>query len=72
MKCSSCRNKEAIYTDWEKLRSWLLWHLFPLELKEEKANSFTQGFSDGYKVGHEHERIDIKKRIKAGLIDVFK
>ena len=56
MRCSDCRKNEAINTPWERFRSWLAWHIFPTDLKDEKANSFTQGFSDGYKMGAEHQK----------------
>lgn len=64
MKCSDCRQKEVTLTLWEKIRSWLVWHMFPIDIKDEKANSFTQGFSDGYVQGRKDMKEDIKNTIK--------
>lgn len=55
-KCVNCRKAEAVETRWEKIRYWLASHLFPEDFKDERANAFTQGFGDGYKMGVEHTK----------------
>lgn len=50
-KCVDCRTKEAMFSKWEKIRSWFAWHLFPIDLKDERTNVYAAGFGDGYKQG---------------------
>lgn len=65
-KCSICRKNEAEPTLWEIIRSWLAWHIFPTDLQEEKASSFTHGFGDGYEMGRRQERrvVTLEEQIK--------
>lgn len=53
MKCADCKKTEKLFPLWERIRSWFAWHLFPVDLKDESNNVFTQGFSDGYRAGME-------------------
>lgn len=63
-KCSQCR-KIKLDTTWDKLRMFLHRHLFCQDMHDEKADSYTQGFSDGLKEGrkieYEHQK-EIAKR----------
>ena len=57
MRCTDCRKKEAeVTTVWERTKDWLLYKLFSEEVSDVKAQSFTQGFGDGYKMGWEHSK----------------
>lgn len=38
----------------EKIASWLAWHLFPRTINDEKSESNTRGFVDGYSMGIGH------------------
>ncbi len=60
-KCSNCRKADAVETRWEKIRFWIAIHLFPLDFKDERANAFTQGFGDGYKMSAEHTKANAKR-----------
>ncbi len=60
-KCANCRKADAVETRWEKIRFWIAIHLFPIDFKDERANAFTQGFGDGYKLGAEHTKENIKR-----------
>lgn len=55
-KCTNCRKADALETRWEKIRYWVATHLFPQDFIDARANSFTQGFGDGYKLGGDHAR----------------
>jgi hypothetical protein len=55
-KCSECRQNEGLDTWKEKLATWLAWHIFPKTIKDERIGANTTGFTDGYKMGREHER----------------
>lgn len=68
-KCANCRKAEAYETRWEKIRFWIAIHLFPLDFKDERANAFTQGFGDGYKMAGKHygEQKAWKEQLKASL-----
>jgi len=66
MKCANCRKAEAVETRWEKIRYWLAVHLFPQDFIDARANAFTQGFGDGYKMGGDHAKSHTKD-----LLDSF-
>ncbi len=55
-KCSTCRQNEAVVTRWERIRSWLAWHLFPTDLHEAMTESYTNGSAQGYLMGRKHQR----------------
>ncbi len=60
-KCEVCRQKDYILlTRWERVRYWLYFHinttLFPQDFDDTKSEKFTQGYSDGYIKGTEHQR----------------
>jgi len=50
MKCSTCRKNE-LDSKWDLFKVWLIKVLFPQTVIDLKAESFTQGFGDGYKAG---------------------
>ncbi len=62
-KCANCRKADALETPWERFRYRLAIHLFPQDFIDAKANSHTQGFGDGYKLGIEHQRERTKQTI---------
>lgn len=52
MKCSTCRKTEKeLDTFWDTVRLWIFKHLFRNDYEDLKADSYTQGISDGYKIG---------------------
>ncbi|MGH7249347.1 MAG: hypothetical protein ACREGC_00050 [Minisyncoccia bacterium] len=63
-KCANCRKAETVSTAWEKIRFWIAIHLFPIDFKDERANAFTQGFGDGYKLGAEHTKENVSRLAK--------
>lgn len=65
-KCTNCRKADALETRWEKIRYWIALHLFPQDFQDARANSFTSGFGDGYKMGIEHAKTNAKE-----LADLF-
>jgi hypothetical protein len=69
MRCSTCRQQDAFMTWREKITSWFAWHLFPKTLKDEKSDSNTQGFVDGYSMGRGHER---ELMVQENLLKQFK
>ncbi len=60
-KCSNCRKADALETRWERIRYWIAFHLFPTDFNDARANAFTQGFGDGYKVASDHAKENDKK-----------
>lgn len=56
MKCATCKKNQSVPTKWEKIKRYLVYHIFPLDIKEERGDAYTQGFSEGYHKGREHER----------------
>jgi len=55
-KCADCRKNEAIDTNWERLVSWFMWHIFPKHIKDERNSAYSMGLEDGYRLGRKHER----------------
>lgn len=53
-KCQNCRKNEGIDTLSDRIRSYLMWHLFGKDVSDEKSASFTAGIGDGYKIGYKH------------------
>lgn len=51
MLCNDCRKKEIDPTFWERVKIWIIYHLFGETISDIKSDSFTQGFSEGYTTG---------------------
>jgi len=49
-KCIECKKLEAVETWKDKLTSWLIHHIFPKTLKDEKTHARLEGFTDAYKI----------------------
>lgn len=73
MKCKACRKAEVLDTRWDKIRLWFFKHLFRTDYEDLRADSYTQGISEGYKLGfsagkdwnyRERELIDIMTNVK--------
>jgi hypothetical protein len=63
MKCQTCRKNDIeLLTRWERLKNWFFYHLFSVDITDLSMGKYTQGFSDGYVKGREHERESRKVR----------
>lgn len=49
-KCEQCRQIK-LDTRWDKIRLYFFKHLFRNDYEDLKADSYTQGIGDGYKLG---------------------
>jgi hypothetical protein len=54
MRCTICRRDDALATWQEKIARWLVSHIFPNTLKDERSEASTRGFVDGYSMGIGH------------------
>ncbi len=54
-QCKTCKDKDIYATTWDKVKTWLLFHLFGEQINDEKANSYTQGIAQGYNLGRQHQ-----------------
>ena len=66
MKCTTCRKAEVLDSRWDKIRI-RLFHIFHNDIVDLSQEKYTQGFSDGYVKGREHQREDSDKQIAAVL-----
>lgn len=58
-KCSQCRKLDAeLDTWWDKVRLWCFYR-FSRDVIDLTQEKYTQGFSDGYRVGYEHANKNI-------------
>ncbi len=60
-RCLKCRKADALDTPVDRVKSWFLHHWFGECVNDEKSASFTQGFSEGYIKGKEHELQTLKE-----------
>ena len=73
MKCTNCRAKDIeLLTKWERIKDWMFYRLFPKDIVDLSQNKYTQGFGDGYKVGRESERQQLKNSINPDLNNYIK
>lgn len=58
IKCQQCRaNDVELLSSWERFKNWLFYKLFPEDIADLSQNKYTQGISDGYKLGWDsHEK----------------
>lgn len=54
MKCSNCRKAEAVDTRMDRIKRWLFYRLFPVQIQDLSSEKYTQGFGDGYTMGFKH------------------
>src|SRR5689334_14838185 len=52
-KCNTCRKAEVLDSRWDKIRL-RFFHIFHKDIIDLSQDKYTQGFGDGYKVGHTH------------------
>lgn len=65
-KCPDCRVKETeLLTTWERIRNWLVWRLFPEDMRDERNGFFTAGFGEGQKAGYELGRLSMQTTVEA-------
>lgn len=63
MKCSTCRKAEVLDSPWDKVRMFFF-HFFHNDIVDLSQDKYTQGFSDGYVKGREHEHESNQKLAK--------
>lgn len=60
MKCESCRKAEVLDTIWDKVRLWLF-RRFEGDINDFRMDYYTQGISEGYKLGFK-QAIELQKQ----------
>lgn len=53
MRCAICK-KEADQSTWDKIRLWILHHVFSEDIQDLIEDKFTKGFGEGYLTGFKH------------------